>query len=54
MLGIILLMKQDQFITNQKKMKKGIYGTASNNELRELKEEGIETQEIPWIRNDSN
>ena len=37
-----------------KKMKKGIYGTASNNELRELKEEGIQTEEIPWIEDKNN
>ena len=37
-----------------KKNKKGIYGTASKQDLKELREEGIETQEIPWIRNDSN
>ena len=37
-----------------KKIKKGIYGTASNNELRELKEEGIQTEEIPWIEDKNN
>ena len=37
-----------------KKMKKGIYGTASNNELRELKEEGIQTEVIPWIEDKNN
>ena len=37
-----------------KKNKKGIYGTASKQDLKELREEGIETQEIPWIGNDSN
>ena len=26
-----------------------IYGTASKRELKELREEGIETQSIPWI-----
>ena len=35
-------------------MKKGIYGTASNNELRELKEEGIQTEVIPWIEDKNN
>ena len=34
---------------NSKKKSKGIYGNASKNELKELKEEGIETQLIPWI-----
>ena len=37
-----------------KKKKKGIYGTASNNELRELKEEGIQTEVIPWIEDKNN
>jgi hypothetical protein len=32
-----------------KKNKKGIYGNASKEDLKELKEEGIETQMIPWI-----
>ena len=32
-----------------KKKDKGIYGTASKEEIRELKEEGIETDIIPWI-----
>jgi len=34
---------------NSKKNKKGIYGTASISEVKELKEEGIETELIPWI-----
>ena len=34
---------------NSKKNKKGIYGTASILEVKELKEEGIETEVIPWI-----
>ena len=33
----------------EKKKDKGIYGTASNEELKELKEEGINTEVIPWI-----
>ena len=37
-----------------KKKSKGIYGTASINDLKELKEEGIETQSIPWIEDKSN
>lgn len=32
-----------------KKKKKGIYGNASQREIKELKEEGIETEIIPWI-----
>ena len=39
---------------DNKKTQKGIYGKASKQDLKELKEEGIETQEIPWIRNDNN
>ena len=39
---------------NDKKKKKGIYGTASNDEIKELKEEGIDTEIIPWIEDKSN
>ena len=39
---------------NNKKKKKGIYGTASKKDLKELKEEGIETQMIPWIEDNNN
>ena len=39
---------------NEKKNKKGIYGTASKQELIELKEEGIETYSIPWINDENN
>ena len=38
----------------RKKKKKGIYGSASKEEMQELKEEGIETQVIPWIEDKSN
>ena len=34
---------------NSKKNKKAIYGTASISDVKELKEEGIETEVIPWI-----
>ncbi len=37
-----------------KKNEKGIYGTASKKELKELKEEGIETQIMPWVNDKSN
>ena len=37
-----------------KKKEKGIYGTASNEELKELKEEGINTEVIPWIEDKKN
>ena len=39
---------------DQKKKKKGIYGTASKEDLKELKEEGINTQIIPWVEDKSN
>ena len=39
---------------NNKKREKGIYGTASDNEIKELKEEGINTETIPWIENKKN
>ena len=34
---------------NNKKKEKGIYGTASKKDIKELKDEGIDTQIIPWI-----
>ena len=37
-----------------KKKKKGIYGTASKQDLKELKEEGINTQMIPWVKDKNN
>ena len=36
------------------KKKKNIYGNASLSEIKELKEEGIETEMIPWIKNNEN
>ena len=39
---------------NNKKKTKGIYGSATKNEIKELKEEGIETEIIPWVDNKSN
>tara|TARA_B100001093_G_scaffold516572_1_gene595695 strand:- start:425 stop:856 length:432 start_codon:yes stop_codon:yes gene_type:complete len=39
---------------NQKKRDKGIYGKASKKDLKELNEEGINTQLIPWVKNDNN
>ena len=38
----------------RKKKRKGIFGTASNKEIKELKEEGINTETIPWIEDKSN
>jgi len=37
-----------------KKSPKGIYGTATKEDLKELKEEGIKTEVIPWIKNNDN
>ena len=39
---------------NDSKTKKGIYGTASKKDLDELKEEGIDTQIIPWLEDKDN
>ena len=37
-----------------KKKSKGIYGNASLEELKELKEEGIETELVPWVNEKDN
>ena len=39
---------------DKKKKTKGIYGNASKNDIKELKEEGIETQTIPWLDDKNN
>ena len=39
---------------DNKKNKRGIYGNASKNQIKELKEEGIETQIFPWIKDKNN
>ena len=39
---------------NKKKKKKGIYGNASSEEVKELKNEGIETEILPWIDDKEN
>ena len=39
---------------NKKKEKKGIYGKVSEEEIKELKNEGIETEMIPWINDKEN
>ena len=38
----------------KKKETKGIYGKASKQDLKELKEEGIETEVIPWVKDTTN
>ena len=37
-----------------KKKTKGIYGSASKEDLKELKDEGIDAQMIPWIDEKEN
>ena len=37
-----------------KKNDKGIYGTASNEEIKELREEGINAETIPWFEDKKN
>ena len=39
---------------NNNSKNKGIYGTASKKEIKELNEEGIETEMIPWLENKNN
>ena len=47
-------MKLDQFIIEIKKNEKGIYGIASKEEIKELREEGIDTETIPWVQDKIN
>ena len=39
---------------DEKKKSKGIYGKASPEEIIELKEEGIETEVVPWFKDNEN
>ena len=39
---------------NNKKKSKGIYGSATKQDLKELKDEGIDAQMIPWIEDKEN
>ena len=39
---------------NPKEKSKGIYGNASKEEIKELRDEGIETHTIPWIDDKDN
>ena len=39
---------------NERKKKRGIFGTASTNEIKELREEGIEAEIIPWVEDKNN
>ncbi len=38
----------------KRNQKKGIYGSASLKDVKELREEGINTDIIPWIDDDKN
>ena len=37
-----------------RKFSKGIYGSTTKKDLKELKEEGIETEIVPWIKDNTN
>ena len=39
---------------NEKKSNKGIYGKASKEDVKELAEEGIQTELIPWFKENEN
>ena len=39
---------------DKKNYKKGIYGNATTKEIKELKDEGIVTETIPWINDSEN
>ena len=39
---------------NSKKKSKGIYGKATSDEISELKDEGIETDVVPWFNDNNN
>ena len=39
---------------NNKKKSKGIFGTASIEQINELRDEGIETEVIPWVEDKNN
>ena len=40
--------------SKSKKIAKGIYGKATKEEINDLKQEGIETQMIPWLKDNEN
>lgn len=52
--GVNFAKKARSIHYDSKKRKKGIYGTASKRELNDLREEGIETQMIPWMDDKKN
>ena len=52
MYGLNLHIKQDHYIMVIKI--KGIYGSASRKQIKELQDEGIATQTFPWIEDKNN
>ena len=52
--GINFAYEERSIHINEKKNNKGIYGTASKDEIKELKEEGISANVIPWVENKNN
>ena len=43
-----------EFHYNDKKRDKGIYGNATTKEAKELEEEGIDTEIVPWVNENEN
>ena len=54
MLVKILLMRLDLFTMIKKRKQKVFMVVLSKKDLKELKEEGIDTQMIPWIEDKGN
>ena len=46
--------KPQQNKNKDKKKNKGIYGNASREEIKDLRDEGIDTEVIPWIEDKNN
>ena len=38
----------------KRKQIRGIYGNASTKDIKELSDEGIETEKIPWVNDNEN
>ncbi len=49
-----LLMRLEVYTTAKKKNNRNIYGKATDDEIKDLKEEGINTEQIPWINDKEN
>ena len=39
---------------DNKKASRGVYGTASKEDIKELNEEGIKVEMMPWVKNTRN